>query len=130
MNADAGSEALVLLAAARAGRSECLGDLLQLYRNYLLLLARTQIDLHLQGRVDASDAVQETFLDACSDFANFRGTTEAEFWPGCARSWSSTWRAWCRSKCSPRSAMPGAMCLWISNSPLWNNHPPGCKMPW
>jgi hypothetical protein len=34
--------------------------LLELYRNYLHLLARTQIDLHLQGRVDLSDLVQET----------------------------------------------------------------------
>ncbi len=68
-----------LLAEARQGRSDCLGTLLELYRNYLHLLARTQIDLHLQGRVDAADLVQETFLDACRDFGQFRGTTEAEF---------------------------------------------------
>src|SRR5436305_454852 len=49
-----------LLAEARQGRADRLGVLLELYRNYLHLLARTQIDLHLQGRVNPSDLVQET----------------------------------------------------------------------
>jgi RNA polymerase sigma-70 factor (ECF subfamily) len=68
-----------LLAEARQGRSASLGNLLELYRNYLALLARTQIDLHLQGRVDASDLVQETFLGACRGFGQFRGTSEIEW---------------------------------------------------
>jgi len=67
-----------LLAEVRGGRREELGTLLQLYRNYLHLLARTQVDLHLQRRADPSDLVQETFLDACRDFEQFRGSTEAE----------------------------------------------------
>jgi RNA polymerase sigma-70 factor (ECF subfamily) len=66
-----------LLAAAQQD-GDALGKLLELYRNYLHLLARTQIDLHLQGRASASDLVQETFLDACRDFAQFRGRAEAE----------------------------------------------------
>jgi RNA polymerase sigma-70 factor (ECF subfamily) len=73
-----------LLAEARGGCGESLGRLLELYRNYLALLARTQIDFHVQGRVDASDLVQETFLDACRDFGQFRGTSEIE------------WLAWLR----------------------------------
>jgi RNA polymerase sigma-70 factor, ECF subfamily len=44
-----------LLAEARRGRRDSLGALLELYRNYLYLLARTQVDLHLQGRASASD---------------------------------------------------------------------------
>jgi RNA polymerase sigma-70 factor (ECF subfamily) len=67
-----------LLVQARQGRRECLGKLLERYRNYLQLLARTQIDLHLQGRVDTSDVVQEAFLDACRDFGQFRGRSEGE----------------------------------------------------
>jgi RNA polymerase sigma-70 factor (ECF subfamily) len=55
-----------------------LGELLEHYRNYLKLLARSQVDLHLRRRADASDLVQETFLDACRDFHQFRGHTEAE----------------------------------------------------
>jgi RNA polymerase sigma-70 factor (ECF subfamily) len=67
-----------LLAAARRGDREAVGNLLALYRNYLHLLARTQIDLHVQGRADPSDLVQETMLEAFRDFAQFRGRTEAE----------------------------------------------------
>jgi RNA polymerase sigma-70 factor (ECF subfamily) len=68
-----------LLAAARHEKGEGLGTLLELYRNYLSLVARTQIDLHLQGQVNPSDVVQETFLEAYRDFGQFRGKTEREF---------------------------------------------------
>ncbi len=37
-----------------------------------------QIGQRLQSKVDAADLVQETFLDAHSSFAQFRGTTAAE----------------------------------------------------
>src|SRR5260370_28369465 len=67
-----------VLAAAREGQRECLGPLLDLYRNYLHLVARTQIDLHLQAQVNPSDLVQETFLEAYRDFGQFRGKSEAE----------------------------------------------------
>jgi RNA polymerase sigma-70 factor (ECF subfamily) len=67
-----------LLRLSQAGDAEARGRLLELYRNYLTLLARAQIGRQLQGKVDASDLVQETFLAAHRDFAAFRGTTEAE----------------------------------------------------
>jgi RNA polymerase sigma-70 factor (ECF subfamily) len=67
-----------LLTKARQGDGDCLGRLLELYRNYLYLVARTQIDLHLPARVDPSDLVQETFLEAFRDFGQFAGGTEAE----------------------------------------------------
>jgi RNA polymerase sigma-70 factor (ECF subfamily) len=51
---------------------------LEIYRSYLTLLARYQIGRRLQGKVDAADVVQETFLEAHRDFGQFRGTTEAE----------------------------------------------------
>jgi RNA polymerase sigma-70 factor (ECF subfamily) len=70
---------VLLLARARDGTPDALGSLLELYRNYLRLLARTQIDLHLQGLVNPSDLVQEAMLEACRDFGQFRGGTEAEF---------------------------------------------------
>ena len=66
-----------LLRQARAGDGDALGRLLELYRNYLALLARVQIGRRLQGKADAADLVQETFLEAHRDFAQFRGTTEA-----------------------------------------------------
>jgi RNA polymerase sigma-70 factor (ECF subfamily) len=67
-----------LLALARQGSGLALGQLLELYRPYLALLARLQIGRRLQGKVDAADLVQETFMKAHRDFAGFRGTTEAE----------------------------------------------------
>jgi RNA polymerase sigma-70 factor (ECF subfamily) len=68
-----------LLQRARAGDVPALGRLLELYRAYLIVLARVQIGRRLQGKVDASDMVQEAFLGAYRDFAQFRGTTEQEF---------------------------------------------------
>jgi RNA polymerase sigma-70 factor (ECF subfamily) len=67
-----------LLPLARAGDADALGELLELHRNYLELLARLQLGRRLQSKVDATDLVQETFLDAHASFAEFRGTTEKE----------------------------------------------------
>jgi RNA polymerase sigma-70 factor (ECF subfamily) len=68
-----------LLREARAGDPASLGRLLELYRRYLTLLARVQIGRRLQGKVDASDLVQETYLEAHRSFGRFRGASEAEF---------------------------------------------------
>jgi RNA polymerase sigma-70 factor (ECF subfamily) len=68
-----------LLDQARAGDGPTLGRLLERYRAYLAVLARVQIGRRLQGKVDASDVVQDAFLGAHRDFAQFRGTTEREF---------------------------------------------------
>jgi RNA polymerase sigma-70 factor (ECF subfamily) len=72
-----------LLLLARAGSGPALGQLLELYRNYLGLLARLQIGRRLQGKADPADLVQEAFLEATRNFAQFRGTREAELaaWP-------------------------------------------------
>lgn len=68
-----------LLGEARQGRLEPLGQLLQLYRNYLTILATTQLDRRLRRRMNASDLVQEAMLAAHRDFEKFRGGTEREF---------------------------------------------------
>ncbi len=67
-----------LLAMAKTGSLDDLGRLLQLYRNYLKLLASTQMDQKLQARFSPSDVVQETFFEAHRDFRQFRGQTEPE----------------------------------------------------
>ncbi len=56
-----------------------LGRLLEQYRRYLALLARVQIGQRLQGKVDAEDLVQETFLEAHRHFPRFQGTSEGQF---------------------------------------------------
>jgi len=65
--------------AARAGDTPTLGKLLESYRDYLRLLARIEIGKRLQRKVDASDLVQEVFLDAHRQFPEFRGTAEGQF---------------------------------------------------
>jgi RNA polymerase sigma-70 factor (ECF subfamily) len=68
-----------LLHAAQRGDGAALGRLLELYRNYLLLLARFQIGRRLQNKVEPADLVQDTFLEAHRHFPRFRGRTEGEF---------------------------------------------------
>jgi RNA polymerase sigma-70 factor (ECF subfamily) len=68
----------VLLARARAGEVAALGQLLDSYRNYLRLLARTQMGPALRTRVEPSDLVQDALLEAHRDFGGFAGATEKE----------------------------------------------------
>jgi RNA polymerase sigma-70 factor (ECF subfamily) len=67
-----------LISDARRGDNSSIGILLQHYRNYLMVLASTQIEHRLQPRVSPSDVVQETMLRAHKNFGQFRGTTEGE----------------------------------------------------
>ncbi|WZP00736.1 sigma-70 family RNA polymerase sigma factor [Isosphaeraceae bacterium EP7] len=48
------------------------------YRDYLLLLARLQIDGRLRGQLDPSDVVQQTLLKAHEKRDQFRGKTHGE----------------------------------------------------
>lgn len=68
-----------LLVRAKAGDREALGLAVELYRGYLMLLARTQIGRRLQGKADASDLVQEAFLEVHQHIDRFRGSSENEF---------------------------------------------------
>lgn len=48
------------------------------YENWLKLLARSEIDSRFQGKFSASDAVQQTMMEAWKVWGQFRGHTEAE----------------------------------------------------
>lgn len=67
-----------MMQQVRAGSNAVLGPLLDRYRDYLRLLARVEIGRRLQGKLDASDLVQETFLEAHRHFARFQGVSEAQ----------------------------------------------------
>lgn len=48
------------------------------FRSYLHVLAETQLHARLKGKVDASDVVQQTMLQAYQAREQFRGSSDAE----------------------------------------------------
>lgn len=79
MIADSSLRPSELIQEARDGQPDAVGRLLGLYVDYLKILATTQLDQKLRGRVSPSDVVQETCCEAHRDFGQFRGRTEREF---------------------------------------------------
>lgn len=57
---------------------DSVGRMLESCRNYLTIVARAEMAQSFQRRIDASDIVQETFLEAYRDFSRFRGKTSEE----------------------------------------------------
>jgi RNA polymerase sigma-70 factor (ECF subfamily) len=60
-------------------RSDTQGQVLERFREYLCLLARMRLDPQIQGKLDASDVVQQTLLEAFKARDQFRGRTDAEY---------------------------------------------------
>ncbi len=73
-----------LLARARAGDAGARDELFARCRSYVNLVARTQVESWMRAKVDASDLVQQTMLEAYRGFPQFDGGTEGE------------WLAWLR----------------------------------
>lgn len=67
------------LQLARNGDQRSLGKLLSSYERYLKLLAQGQLGQALRSKVDASDIVQETFLEAHRSIGRFDGTSGEQF---------------------------------------------------
>ena len=78
MNSAADLDPLELLGLARAGALlpwvSSWSSTAAIWRS----LARLHIGPRLQGKIDAADLVQDTFLEAHRHFGKFRGTVEAE----------------------------------------------------
>ena len=73
-----------LIDSSPQGDAECRDQLFALCRSYLGIVARSQVETWLRAKVDASDLVQETMLEAFRDFERFGGNSEQE------------WLAWLR----------------------------------
>jgi RNA polymerase sigma-70 factor (ECF subfamily) len=81
-----------LIERARQGDAEGRDRLFELCRSYLGFVARCQVESWLRVKVDASDLVQQTMLEAHRDFAKFRGTSQQQ------------WLAWLRRILSHNAA--------------------------
>ncbi len=81
-----------LLSQAREGDEQGKERLFQACRGYLHYLARTQVETWIQAKIDASDIVQQTLLEAHRDFERFEGQSEGE------------WLAWLRRILSHNAA--------------------------
>jgi RNA polymerase sigma-70 factor, ECF subfamily len=68
-----------LIDRAREGDDTAREELFQCCRNYVAVLARTHVESWMQAKVDASDLVQQTLLDAHCGFDRFQGRTEGEW---------------------------------------------------
>jgi RNA polymerase sigma-70 factor (ECF subfamily) len=65
------SETRDLLKRACQGERLALGDLLTRHRDRLRLMVRLRMDRRLQGRIDPSDVIQETCIEAVERFADY-----------------------------------------------------------
>lgn len=73
-----------LLNQARRGDGLARDRLFAKCRNYLVVVARAEAQSGLRAKIDPSDIVQQTLLDAHRGLDGFRGSTEAE-WLGWLR---------------------------------------------
>ena len=64
-----------LVERLRAGDAQTLTDLFQRHRDRLRRMVELRMDARLQGRVDASDVLQDAFLDAAARLDGYG-------WPG------------------------------------------------
>jgi RNA polymerase sigma-70 factor, ECF subfamily len=53
-------------------------NVLERYRGYLRMLAESKLDRRLRAKIDPSDVVQETMLQALRAWDDYRGTSEGE----------------------------------------------------
>src|SRR6516162_11608446 len=60
------SDTVYLVERLRAGDRQALTDLFQRHRERLRRMVELRMDARLQGRVDASDVLQDAFLDAAA----------------------------------------------------------------
>jgi RNA polymerase sigma-70 factor (ECF subfamily) len=73
------SEILRLLHCAAGGDQEAWGELFMQHRQRLLCMVALRMDRRLQGRVDASDVLQEAYLQAFLNVSNYLKSPDIPF---------------------------------------------------
>lgn len=68
-----------LLHRARDGDHEATNELFETCRAYVGFLARSHVESWIQAKVDSSDLIQQTLMEAHQAFPNFNGQTEGEW---------------------------------------------------
>lgn len=68
---DSSADSATLLERARSGDERALNDLFARHRERLRRMVEVRLDCRLQGRVDASDVVQEAYLEASQRLEEF-----------------------------------------------------------
>lgn len=63
---------------AHSDLDHAFGDRIDNFRSYLNLMARMQLDRRLQSKLDSSDIVQQTMLQAHRAQDNFRGSSDKQ----------------------------------------------------
>lgn len=79
MQGRAGKPLEQLLREAREGDDDARNELFDACRAYVRFLARSHVESWLQAKVDSSDLVQQTLMEAHQAFPKFAGRTEAEW---------------------------------------------------
>jgi RNA polymerase sigma-70 factor, ECF subfamily len=67
---------LALLARARSGQAEAIGELCEHYRKYLRVVVRSSLRPKLREQVELSDVVQEVLVEIVRQFPGFTGDDE------------------------------------------------------
>ena len=68
-----------LLQRARSGDREATNELFETCRAYVGFLARSHVESWIQAKVDSSDLIQQTLMEAHQAFPGFNGQTEGEW---------------------------------------------------
>jgi RNA polymerase sigma-70 factor (ECF subfamily) len=77
---DAGPTTDDLLRQARTGDTAALGTLFAQYRDRLRKMVRLRIDRRMAGRLDASDVLQEAYLDVARRFPEYAAAPTVPFY--------------------------------------------------
>jgi DNA-directed RNA polymerase specialized sigma24 family protein len=82
---DEAAETEALLRAVRAGQTLAMEQLFAQHRDYLRGMLELRMDVHLRSRVDVSDVIQETHLEALRRIGISSIDGRCPFGCGCAK---------------------------------------------